>query len=68
MFGSLARGRGFTLWSDVDVAAWGIALEDTFRTIGAVMDLETEIDVNLVDFNTCRPSLLSAIEQDGIDL
>jgi predicted nucleotidyltransferase len=68
VFGSLARESGFTRWSDVDVAAWGIAPEDTFRAIGAVMDLKTEIPVNLVDVNTCRPSLLSAIEQDGIDL
>jgi predicted nucleotidyltransferase len=68
VFGSLTRESGFTRWSDVDIAAWGIAPEDTFRAIGAVMDLDTEIVVNLVDVNTCRPSLLRAIEQDGIDL
>lgn len=68
VFGSLARESGFTRWSDVDIAAWGVAPEDTFRAIGAVMDLEIEIPVNLVDVNTCRPSLLKAIEQDGIEL
>jgi predicted nucleotidyltransferase len=68
VFGSLARDRGFTRWSDVDIAAWGLAPEDTFRAMGAVMDLETEIPVNLVDINTCRPALLSAIEQDGVEL
>jgi predicted nucleotidyltransferase len=68
VFGSLARESGFTRWSDVDVAAWGLAPEDTFRAIGAVMDLPTEVPVNLVDVNTCRPALLSAIEQDGLDL
>jgi predicted nucleotidyltransferase len=68
VFGSLARESGFTRWSDVDIAAWGIAPEDTFRAIGAVMDLKTEVPVNLVDVNTCRPSLLAAIERDGIDL
>jgi predicted nucleotidyltransferase len=68
VFGSLARESGFTRWSDVDVAAWGIAPEDTFRAIGAVMDLDTEIAVNLVDINTCRPSLLKVIEQDGVEL
>lgn len=30
VFGSVARGVGFTRWSDVDVAAWGLAPEDTF--------------------------------------
>ena len=68
VFGSLVRQHNFTRWSDVDIAAWGIAPEDTFRAIGAVMDLGTEIPVNLVDVNTARPSLLAIIEQDGIEL
>ncbi|MFQ6014651.1 MAG: nucleotidyltransferase family protein [Anaerolineae bacterium] len=67
-FGSLAHGACFTRWSDVDIAAWGIAPEDTFRAIGAVMDMDGEIEVNLVDVNTCRPSLLTAIERDGVEL
>jgi uncharacterized protein len=68
VFGSLARESGFTRWSDVDIAAWGIATEDKFRAIGAILDLDTPIAVNLVDVNTCRPSLLKVIEQDGVDL
>ena len=52
----------------MDIAAWGIAPEDTFRAIGVMMDMETEIDVNLVDINTCRSSLLRVIEQDGIEV
>lgn len=68
VFGSLARGHGFTRWSDIDVAAWGIAPEDTFRAMGVVMDLGADISVNLVDVNTARPSLLAAIERDGVDV
>jgi predicted nucleotidyltransferase len=68
VFGSLTRPYSFTHWSDVDIAAWGIAPEDTFRAIGAVMDLGAEIPVNLVDVNTVRPSLLATIERDGIEL
>jgi uncharacterized protein len=68
VFGSLARGTGFTRWSDVDIAAWGLALEDTFRAIGVVMDLDTEVPVNLVDVNTASPTLLEVIERDGIAL
>jgi len=67
VFGSLVQG-GFTRWSDVDVAAWGIAPTDTFRAIGAILDMDTEIEVNLVDVNTCQSSLLEVIEQDGLDL
>jgi predicted nucleotidyltransferase len=68
VFGSLVHKGCFTPWSDVDVAAWGIRPENTFRAIGAVMDLDAEIEVNLVDVNTCAPSLLMTIEQEGIEL
>ena len=68
IFGSLARDTGFSAWSDVDIAPWGIALEDTLRAIGAVMDLNTEVLVNLVDVNTAQSSLLQIIEFEGIEL
>lgn len=68
VFGSLARNSGFTRWSDIDIAAWGLSPEDTFRAIGAVMDLQTGIPVNLVDVNTARPTLLAAIERDGVSV
>ena len=67
-FWLLVRETGFNRWSDVDIAAWGIAPEDTFRAIGAVMDLDTEVRVNLVDVNTACDSLLAEIERHGIEL
>jgi predicted nucleotidyltransferase len=68
LFGSLVQEHSFTRWSDIDVAAWGIAPEDTFRAIGAIQDLNSPITVNLVDVNTCRASLLRELEQTGIEL
>ena len=68
LFGSLSWETGFTSWSDVDIAAWGMAPEDTFRAIGAIMDMETEVPVNLVDINTAKTSLLEIIEYEGIEL
>ncbi len=68
VFGSLVHKKCFTPWSDVDVAAWGIRPEDTFRAIGAVMDIDAEIEVNLVDVGTCRSSLLTIIEAEGVPL
>jgi predicted nucleotidyltransferase len=68
VFGSLVHDGCFTPWSDVDIAAWGIHPEDTFRAVGAVMDLDSEIEVNLVDVGACRPSLLTVIEEEGVDL
>ncbi|MBL7163818.1 MAG: nucleotidyltransferase domain-containing protein [Anaerolineales bacterium] len=68
VFGSLVHDGCFTRWSDVDIAAWGIAPEETFRAIGAVMDMESPLDVNLVDVSTCRPSILEMIKEEGVDL
>jgi hypothetical protein len=66
--GSLIHEGCFTRWSDVDIAAWGISPDATFRAIGAVMNLEPDIIVSLVDVETCRPSLLAVIEREGIEL
>jgi hypothetical protein len=32
------------------------------------MDMGSEIEVNLVDVGACRPSLLTVIEEEGVDL
>jgi uncharacterized protein len=68
LFGSLARERIFTMWSDVDLAAWGLRPEDTFRAIGEVYDLDEDIRVNLVDVSACRSSFLETIEKDGVEI
>jgi len=68
VFGSLLHETRFTPWSDVDIAAWGIPAEQTFRAIGAVMDLDASLEINLVDVNTCTQSLLKAIEKEAVDI
>jgi predicted nucleotidyltransferase len=68
VFGSLLYESRFTPWSDVDIAAWGIPPEQTFRAIGAVLDLDSSLEINLVDVNTCTPSLLKVIEQEALDV
>jgi predicted nucleotidyltransferase len=68
VFGSLVHTGCFTPWSDVDIAAWGIRPEDTFRAIGMVMALDGNIEVNLVDVKTCSASLLALIEREGREL
>lgn len=68
VFGSLAHEKTFTPWSDVDIAAWDIRPEATWRAVGAVMDLDAEIEINLVDVSAARPSVLAAIEREGLEL
>jgi predicted nucleotidyltransferase len=68
VFGSLIHPGSFTLWSDVDVAVWGLRPEETFQAIGVAMDLDKEIPVNLVDTAACRESVLRVIEQEGVPI
>lgn len=68
VFGSLVHKGCFTRWSDVDIAAWGISPDETFRAINAVLGLDAHIEVNLVDVDACRPSLLTVIELEGVEL
>lgn len=68
VFGSLVRQGCFTRWSDVDITVWGIYPEKTFLAIYAVAHIDEEIEVDLVDVKVCRPSLLTAIELEGIEL
>jgi predicted nucleotidyltransferase len=68
IFGSLVRDDCFTLWSDVDIAACGISPNETLRAMEAVKDLDKVIEVNLVDVETCTPTLLDNIEREGIVL
>ncbi|MFA5787792.1 MAG: nucleotidyltransferase domain-containing protein [Actinomycetota bacterium] len=68
VFGSLVHEDCFTRWSDVDVAAWGLRPADTFRAMGAVADLDADIEVNLVDMGACRASLRDVIEREGIEV
>jgi uncharacterized protein len=68
LFGSLVRKETFNRWSDIDIAAWGIKPEDTFKAIGKVLNIDPEWEVNLVDVNTCSESLLRSIMKNGVDL
>ncbi len=65
VFGSLVHKNCFTLWSDVDIAAWGISPQDTFRAMGTVRDLAENIELNLVDVGACQPELIQKILQEG---
>ena len=68
VFGSLTHPDRFTLWSDVDLAAWGLTSANWLKAIGAVRDLSSEVELNLVDVTCCSPELLTAIEREGVPL
>lgn len=68
LFGSLAKRGGFTPWSDIDLAAWGIPTERFYAAVAAVTGLSAEFKVDLVDPDFCRPALRIAIDREGLDL
>lgn len=67
-FGSLVHRERFTLWSDVDLAAWGLTAANWLKAMAAVRALSDEIELNLVDVACCSPELLAVIEEEGVPL
>jgi predicted nucleotidyltransferase len=67
-FGSLAHRAWFSPTSDVDLAAWGIGDSEYYRAVAAVTGISSDFRVDLVDPETCRPSMRRSIDQEGIDL
>ena len=67
-FGSITHRRWFSQWSDIDLAAWQIPVEQFYRAVAAVTGISSEFQVNLVDPDACSPSLRQSIEREGIDL
>ena len=61
-FGSLINADRFHLWSDVDLAVWGLAPGDYFEAVARVLDLGGEIKVDLIRGERCKPSLREALE------
>jgi predicted nucleotidyltransferase len=66
-FGSLTEAERFHQWSDVDLAAWGLAPEDYFEAAARVLDAGGQLRVDLIMAERCRPDLRKAIEH-GVEL
>jgi predicted nucleotidyltransferase len=68
VFGSLAHQLWYSPQSDIDLAAWGIAPGEFYDAAGTVADMKGGFKIDVVDPETCRPSVRQEIEEDGIDL
>jgi predicted nucleotidyltransferase len=68
LFGSLAHDAWFTSWSDIDLAAWGIPPERFYSAVATVTGLSSTFKIDLVEPDTCRPSLRATVEREGIEL
>jgi predicted nucleotidyltransferase len=67
LFGSLARG-GYTRWSDIDLAAWGIPPVDFFKAVAFATGFSKIWKVDLVDGEDCSKDLRDVILNEGIEL
>ncbi len=56
LFGSLASRSGFSLWSDIDLAVFGVPADRFYAAVAAISGLSAEFKVNLVDAETCKVS------------
>jgi len=68
VFGSLIHEDEFTPWSDLDLAAWGITSSHFYRAIATMTAVSSEIEIDLIDPESCSPRLRKTIEQEGIEL
>lgn len=68
LFGSLTDIQTFTLWSDVDIAAWGLTADNFLKAMSDVDALDSEIEINLVDIHTAKASLMENILTQGQDI
>lgn len=68
IFGSLVDRSRFSLWSDIDLAAWGVSDHEFYAAVGEVIGLSTRFKIDLVDPESCRESLRRAIEGEGMEI
>lgn len=65
LFGSLARRGSFTLYSDIDLAARGIDPLRFYAASAAIEGVDLNFQIDLVELETCLPTVRQNIEKDG---
>ncbi len=68
VFGSLLHESSFTLWSDIDLSVSGIAADKYYAAVAAVSDFSSSTKIDLIDLESCRPSLRDTILNEGVEL
>ena len=66
VFGSLLHPERYHLGSDIDLAVWEV--QDYFRAVSSLMDIDPDFEFDLVPFEDARPGIMDAIRKEGMDL
>ncbi|HCE67640.1 MAG TPA: nucleotidyltransferase domain-containing protein [Geobacter sp.] len=67
LFGSVTSAD-FNLWSDIDLAVWGISDSDYYKAVAYTSGFSSVFKVDLIGAEDCSQSLLQHITQNGIEL
>jgi len=62
IFGSLLDEEQFTVWSDVDLAVWGLPAAEYYEAVARVLTIGGDIAIDLVRVESCRPPLKAEID------
>ena len=68
VFGSAVGADYFSGESDIDIAAWGIPIEQYLSAVLAVNEFHDDFKVDLLDPTLCRLTLRERIEVEGIEV
>jgi uncharacterized protein len=66
VYGSLIHPERFHLHSDIDLAVWDV--EEYFRAVAHLLDIDPEITFDLVPVEDARPGIMAAIDREGVEL
>lgn len=67
-FGSVLSPEKFHEHSDVDLAVWGLDERLYLKAVSALLDIDPEIPVDLVEAEFARPAMQAVIEEEGVVL
>jgi len=68
VFGSLVNKELFHLNSDVDLAVWGMDEKKYFRAVSQLISLNPEIKTDLIMGENAQNSMLTRIENEGVEI
>lgn len=68
LFGSLLSQQRLHRHSDIDLAVWGLADNCYYQAIALLLDLDPELSIDLVQFESASPALRHSILATGVEL
>lgn len=68
VFGSLVEQDGFSKWSDIDIAVWGISTENYFKALAIASDISGLFKVDIVDFEKSKGLFKQRIQNQLIPI